>query len=432
MKKTLTFFIAVGLILGLVVGFAGHAWLSPEAQTEFAAGLNHVTSLFMRLIKMIIAPLVLATLVGGIAHMESAGVLGRTGLRTMLWFLGASLVSITLGLLFVNILQPGVGANLVAPASASTLPSQGLSLASFLTQVVPVSAIAAMAENAILQIVFFSVLVGLALLSIGPAAQPLVKIVDLVADVMLRITGYVMKVSPIAVFAAVASVLTVQGPSILLVYGRFLGSFYLGVAALWLLLLSAGAAVVGWRRILALPKTLRAPLLLAFSTASSEAALAPTLAALERFGVKPQTAGFVLPLGYSFNLDGTMMYAAFGAVFLAQAYGIEMDLWQQIVLLLTLMVTSKGVAGVPRAAIVVLAGTLPHFGIPEAGLLALLAIDHFVDMGRTATNVIGNSIAAVVVDHAERKAEVAEISDEPAIPSDVRLAEAIRPYAEAS
>ena len=397
MKRSLTPFILAGLVLGLATGFAAHALLAPDGRVALAAGLSTVTGLFLRLIKMIIAPLVFATLIGGIAHMESLGNLGRIGLRTIAWFLGAGLASLALGLWLVTLLQPGVGAHLVASVATTPVAVEAFTFGNFLNHLVPTSIVAAMADNEVLQIVLFSVLAGIGLMSMGPAARPLISGVDALAILMLRLTGYVMWLSPIAVFAAVAAAIAVEGSSILFVYGRFLGGFYLGILLLWLLLFGAGALVVG-RRIFGLPAVLREPLMLAFSTASSEAALAPTLAALERFGVQPRVAGFVLPLGYSFNLDGTMMYCTFAAIFLTQAYSVPLDLLQQITILLTLMITSKGVAGVPRAAIVVLAATLPQFGIPEAGLLALLGIDHFVDMGRTATNVIGNSIAAVVVD----------------------------------
>ena len=400
MKRSLTLFILAGLVLGLVAGFVAHAVLAPDGRAALAAGLSVVTGLFLRLIKMIIAPLVLAMLIGGIAHMENAASLGRIGLRAIIWFVGAGLVSLTLGLFLVTVLQPGAGADLALPASAAPTRVAAFSFEGFLNHLVPTSVIAAMAENEVLQIVVFSVPAGIALLAMGPAAQPLISVVDVLAALMLRLTGYVMWLSPIAVFAAVASALAVEGPGIVLLYGRFLGGFYLGLALLWALMLGAGVAVAG-RRALRLPRVLREPLMLAFSTASSEAALAPTLAALERFGVRPRVAGFVLPLGYSFNLVGTMMYCTFAAIFIAQAYGIPLSFSQQVSMLLTLMVTSKGVAGVPRAAIVVLAATLPRFGIPEAGVLALLGIDHFVDMGRTATNVIGNSIVAMVVDRGE-------------------------------
>lgn len=423
MKRSLTPFILAGLVLGLATGFAAHVLLAPDGRATLAAGLSFITGLFLRLIKMIIAPLVLATLIGGIAHMESARSLGRIGLRTIVWFLGAGLMSLALGLFLVTLLQPGIGADLVAPGSATPVAVEAFTFGNFFNHLVPTSIVAALAENEVLQIVLFSVLAGIGLLSMGPEARPLTDAIDTLAILMLRLTGYVMWLSPIAVFAAVAAAIAVEGPSILFIYGRFLGGFYLGIALLWLFLFAAGAMVAG-RRILGLPLVLREPLMLAFSTASSEAALAPTLAALERFGVRPRVAGFVLPLGYSFNLDGTMMYCTFAAIFLAQAYSIEFDLSQQISILLTLMVTSKGVAGVPRAAIVVLAATLPQFGIPEAGLLALLGIDHFVDMGRTATNVVGNSIAAVVVDRAEGDAD---LTPEAARPKASSLAEAQLP-----
>ncbi len=403
MKHRLSVAILAALVLGIAAGFLLHAILSPEARTTWIAGFAVVTDLFLRLIKMIIAPLVLATLAGGIAHMDDPSSLGRIGLRTMIWFLVASIVSLALGWALVSLLRPGAGVHLshVLGPGGGGVGLAPFSAGSFLEHMVPASVFAALADNEVLQIVVFSLFAGVALIGMGPqAARPLVAGLDALAAMMLRITGYVMWLSPAAVFAALASTVTAEGVGILLVYGRFLGGFYLGLALLWGLLFLAGAMVAG-RRIFHLPARLRSPLILAFSTASSEAVLGPTIGVLERFGVRPSVAGFVLPLGYSFNLVGSMMYCSFAAIFLIQAYDVPIDLWGEMAMLAMLMVTSKGIAGVPRAGIVVLAATVPRFGIPEAGLLALLGIDHFLDMGRTATNVIGNAIAAVAVEATE-------------------------------
>ena len=243
----------------------------------------------------------------------------------------------------------------------------------------------------------FSVLAGVGLLAPGDTGKPLTHLLDAVAQLMLKITGYVMNFAPFAVFAAVAAAVATEGLGILVTFGKFIGGFYLSLGMLWILLLAAGAVVIGLPRILGLSKAIREPFLLAFATASSESAYPKTLEALERFGVPPRIASFVLPLGYSFNLDGSMMYCSFATIFIAQAYGIDLSLGQEITMLLLLMVTSKGMAGVPRASLVVIAATLSFFNIPEAGLLLILAVDHFLDMGRSATNVVGNAVATAVV-----------------------------------
>ncbi|MGY4396091.1 Na+/H+-dicarboxylate symporter [Sphingomonas sp. UYAg733] len=404
MAKRLTWYILIGLVLGLVVGWALNAWIddgTPAAAAELkniAYYLSIVTTLFLRLIKMIIAPLVFATLVVGIAHMGDTGALGRVGLRSVAWFLCASLLSLTLGLILVHIFQPGVGLNFAIPAAtaATGIDQSAFDLAKFVAHVVPASGIEAMADNEILQIVIFSLFIGVAITAIGEKAAPLVKGVEALAAVMLQVTNYVMRFAPFAVFAAVASTLAERGPGVIGDLAYFMGTFYIGLFTLWALLIGIGFLFIG-RRTGLLVRYIREPLLLAFSTASSEAAYPRTLEALDRFGVPPKIASFVLPLGYSFNLDGSMIYMTFASLFIAQAYGIDLSLGQQITMLLVLMVTSKGIAGVPRASLVVIAATLPMFKIPEAGLLLILAVDHFLDMGRSATNVIGNAVAASVV-----------------------------------
>jgi Na+/H+-dicarboxylate symporter len=400
----LTYWILLALVLGLGVGWGLHIAIddgsaaSAARLTEIAGYFSIVTALFLRLIKMIIAPLVFSTLVVGIAHMGDTRALGRVGLRSVAWFLCASLVSLTLGLILVHLLQPGVGLHLPIPAAtaSSGVEKAAFNLKDFVSHIVPASMVEAMATNEILQIVVFSVFVGVAITAVGEKAAPLVKGVEALVAVMLQITNYVMRFAPFAVFAAVASTLAERGPGVLGDLAYFMGSFYLGMLCLWAVLIGVGFLMIG-PRMAVLVRYIRDPLILAFSTASSEAAYPRTLEALDRFGVPPRIASFVLPLGYSFNLDGSMIYMTFASLFIAQAYGIDLSLGQQITMLLVLMVTSKGIAGVPRASLVVIAATLPLFKIPEAGLLLILAVDHFLDMGRSATNVIGNAVAASVV-----------------------------------
>jgi Na+/H+-dicarboxylate symporter len=404
MAKRLTLYILIGLVLGLAVGWAINARIddgSAAAATQLKA-IAHwfgiVTTVFLSLIKMIIAPLVFSTLVVGIAHMGDTGALGRVGVKSLAWFIGASLLSLTLGLILVHLLQPGVGLNLPLPPTTADvgLDKSGFDAAKVITHIFPTSIIDAMAKNEILQIVIFSVFFGVALSAVGERGIPLVKAAEGLVAVMLKITDYVMRFAPFAVFAAVAATLIEQGPGVIAKLAYFMGSMYLGLAGLWLLLFLLCFIIVG-RRTGTLIRYIREPVLLAFSTASSEAAFPRTLEALEHFGVPNRIASFVLPLGYSFNLDGSMMYMTFASLFIAQAYGIHLPLETQIAMLLTLMVTSKGIAGVPRASLVVIAATLSQFNLPEAGLLLVLAIDHFLDMGRSATNVVGNAIAATVI-----------------------------------
>jgi Na+/H+-dicarboxylate symporter len=399
MPRRFTTFILIAMVLGIVVGYACHEAF-PDAKTAagIAGYISLVTDLFLRLIKMIIAPLVLSTLIVGICHMGAGSSLGRIGLKTMGWFVTASMVSLLLGMLMVNLLQPGVDLGLPIPDAGSSpnLKTSGLSLKEFVTHLVPKSIVEAMANNEILQIVVFAIFSGVAIASLGERAKPLEVLIEQVAHMMLEITGYVMKAAPLAVFAAVAATVTTNGLGILVTYGKFMGGFYVSLIILWLIIFGAGFLVVGPRTV-RLAHLVREPLLLAFSTASSEAAYPKTLERLEEFGVPNRIASFVLPLGYSFNLDGSMMYCTFATLFIAQAYGITLSAGEQITMLLLLMLTSKGMAGVPRASLVVISATLSTFNIPEAGLLLIMGIDQFLDMGRSATNVVGNSVAAAVI-----------------------------------
>ncbi len=399
MSKRFTLFILIAMVLGIVVGQACHVAF-PDAKTaSTAAGyISLITTLFLRLIKMIIAPLVFSTLVVGIAHMGDTASVGRIGLKTMGWFVTASLVSLLLGLVLVNLLQPGANLNLPLPdaGQSTNLKVSSLTLKEFVPHLVPASIVESMANNEILQIVVFSIFAGVAIASLGEKGKLLAEFADQVAHMMLVITGYVMKAAPIAVFAAIAATITTQGLSVLMTYASFIIEFYLALIVLWCLLALAGFLMLG-RRVFRLISMVREPFLLAFSTASSEAAYPKILEQLAHFGVAKRIASFVLPMGYSFNLDGTMAYCTFATMFIAQAYGIDLSAGEQLTMLLLLMITSKGMAGVPRASLVVIAATLSTFHIPEAGLLLIMGIDQFLDMGRSATNVIGNSFAAAVV-----------------------------------
>jgi Na+/H+-dicarboxylate symporter len=279
-----------------------------------------------------------------------------------------------------------------------------MTLKDFFYHVFPASVIDAMAKNEILQIVVFALFFGVAAAALGHIAHPVVKALDAVAHIILKVTGYVMNFAPIAVFGAMTAIIAKQGIGILKTYSIFIGEFYFGLAVLWIALI-----LIGWlfikNRVFTLIQRMKEPILLAFSTASSEAAFPKTMLELERFGCKDKIVSFVLPLGYSFNLDGSMMYMTFASLFIAQSYGIHMPLGTQLTMLLVLMLTSKGIAGVPRASLVVIAGTLASFNIPEAGIALLLGIDPLLDMGRSATNVVGNSIATAVVSKWEGELE---------------------------
>jgi Na+/H+-dicarboxylate symporter len=399
MKLPLTARILAGMMLGIAVGIACHTML-PDAQitAQVADDFSLLADLFLRLIKMIIAPLVFCTLVVGIAKIGDVRAVGRIGLRTLAWFMVASFVSLTMGALIANWLRPGSALTLPLPAANASagLSTGALSIKAFFLHLVPASAVAAMANNEILQIVVFSAFFGVGLTTLGDKAGLVVRLLEQVSHIMLKVTGYVMAFAPFAVFGAIASVVTTRGVSVLSAYGRFMGEFYASLIALWLLLALAGGMLLG-RRVLTLIRFMRVPMLIGFSTASSEAVYPKTLEQLERFGVPKRIASFVLPIGYSFNLDGTMMYCTFATLFIAQAYGVHLSFAQQVSMLAILMLTSKGMAAVPRASLVVIAATLAEFNIPEAGLLLIMGVDHFLDMGRTATNVLGNAVASAAV-----------------------------------
>jgi Na+/H+-dicarboxylate symporter len=398
MAQRLTLYILIGMALGLVAGFVlNQAYPAGDPMlAQWADYLKLLPDVFLKLIKMIIAPLVFATIVAGIAGMGDAAELGRIGTRALAWFVTASLISLSLGLVLVNLFRPGVGLALEATADLGELATKDFTLRHFVLEIFPASAFDAMAQNNILQILVFSLFAGVALSALGARAAVLVRGAEALAEVMLQITNYVMRFAPFAVFGAIAAVVAVKGLGIVLTYGVLIGEFYFGLLLLWTLLLTIGAVFLRGR-IFDLVRYIREPLLLAFSTASSEAALPKLFEQLDRFGVPRRLSGFVLPLGYSFNLDGSMMYMSFATIFIAQAYGIELSITQQLLMLLTLMVTSKGIAGVPRASLVVIAATLSQFGLPVEGIALILGIDQFLDMGRSATNVVGNAVATSVI-----------------------------------
>jgi Na+/H+-dicarboxylate symporter len=396
-SSRMTTYILIAMILGIAVGGVVHDQIAaPASQKVFAGYVSIGSMVFLRLIKMIIAPLVFSTLVVGIGHMSDAGTVGRVGGKAMLWFVTASLVSLTLGLILVNLFEPGVGIHKVVSGVSSGIDAHAMTLDGFIKHVFPDSAIRPMVDNEILQIVVFSIFFGVACAAMGERARLVLDAIEGLSHIILRVTGYVMKLAPLAVFCAMAATIATNGLGILLNYAKFMGEFYFGLVCLWLVLVVAGFIILGpsVKRLVAL---VREPFLLAFSTASSEAAYPKMLEQLAKFPISRNISSFVLPLGYSFNLDGTMMYCTFASVFIAQAYDIHLGTGTQIAMLLTLMLTSKGVAGVPRASLVVIAATLSQFSLPEEGLLLLLGIDTFLDMGRSATNVIGNSLATAVV-----------------------------------
>jgi Na+/H+-dicarboxylate symporter len=408
MDKRLTIWILVGMILGVIAGFAVNQ-LAPadsKAMEYSVKTFGLLSGIFLNLIKMLVAPLILSTIVAGIAHMGDSTALGRIGFRAISWFIVASLMSIGLGLLMVNIFQPGVGVALTAGA-AEVGEVKTLDFFDFILSVFPKNAFEAMATNNILQILVFSLFAGVALSAIGDKGGVLVRGADALAEMMLQITGYVMRYAPIAVFGALAKVVASNGLGILGTYAMLLVEFYASLLILWVILLGIGAVFLK-ERIWTLIRYIREPLLIAFSTASSEAALPKLFEQLDRFGVPRRISGFMLPLGYSFNLDGSMMYMSFATIFIAQAYGIELTIGTQILILLTLMISSKGVAAVPRASLVVITGTLAMFGLPVEGVALILGIDQFLDMGRTATNVVGNAVATSVITKWEGLLEVEE------------------------
>jgi Na+/H+-dicarboxylate symporter len=399
--KGLTGQILIAMLLGAILGVIIHNSAVAETAQEFSAKIKMLATIFIRLVQMIIAPLVFTTLVVGIAKLGDIKAVGRIGGKALGWFFTASFFSLLIGMLYVNVLQPGVGLNLsnvdLSSVSDVTAKTQSLSFDNFIEHIVPKSLFEALATNEILQIVIFSIFFGLAAASIGDQAKPVIDFLDRSSHIVLKMVNYVMKFAPIGVFGAIAGVFAVRDfQELAITYFKFFGSFLIGIGTLWLVLIAIGFIFLG-NRMKTLLKHIIGPLIIAFGTTSSEAVFPKLTEELERFGVKDKIVSFMLPLGYSFNLDGSMMYMTFAGIFIAQAYGIHLDYPTQFTMLFVLMLTSKGIAGVPRASLVVVAATCGMFKIPIEGIALILPIDHFCDMFRSATNVLGNALATSVV-----------------------------------
>ena len=407
LTSNLTFQILIAMVLGAILGVFIHNNWSEESAKEFSTYIKILATIFIRLVQMIISPLVFTTLVVGIAKLGDIKSVGRIGGKAMGWFFTASFISLLIGLFWVNVLQPGVGLHLsnidVSTASEVTEKTTNFSAQNFIEHIIPKSIFEAMSGNEILQIVVFSIFFGLAAASIGDHAKPVVNALDKTSHIILKMVNYVMKFAPIGVFGAIASVFAIRNLNDLVVtYIKFFSSFLVGIASLWLVLLVIGFLFLG-KRMKLLLKHITSPIIIAFGTTSSEAVFPKLTEELERFGVKDKIVSFMLPLGYSFNLDGSMMYMTFASIFIAQAYGVPLELGTQMIMLLVLMLTSKGIAGVPRASLVVVAATCGMFKIPVEGIALILPIDHFCDMFRSATNVLGNALATSVVGKWEKE-----------------------------
>jgi len=400
MRKGLTLLVFLATLLGAGFGLACHVLIhDPAQQASLLEALGLITTVFLRAVKMLIAPLVLATLVSGVGRMGDAGDIGRVALKVMSWFITASIASLLLGLFMVEAIAPGVGLHLKAgaDAAASGLKAPPTSLTLFLTNLVPTSIFDAMARNEVLQIVVFSLLAGVALSQLGEKGRQLLVLTEQLANLVLKMAMFVMNLAPIAVFAAVGSALAQGGVEVIGKYASYVGGFYLTLALLWAGLMLVGMAILGTAQQKTLMKAIREPALIALATTSSESAYPVLLYKLEQIGVSNRIASFVLPLGYSFNLIGSMCYCTFAALFVAQAYDIALSPGQIAQLLFLVFVASKGIANVPRASLVVVVSLLPYFHLPEAGALLILGVDHFMDMGRTCTNTVATAIAAASV-----------------------------------
>jgi Na+/H+-dicarboxylate symporter len=430
-RNKLIFFIMLGMVLGLAIGYQINRSItavsthdvtiassySPavkertekiyrqyeektirDQKKEVASRFSILSDIFLHLIKMIIAPLVLAILVAGVAKVGDFGSVGRIGLKTLVYFTAATLIALALGLAIVNLFEPGKVMHLDLPPSSAEVgvKAQGQTAKNFIDHVIPESVLRAMSANEILPIVVFALFFGVAAAAIGAQGKPIINAFESLGHVMLKVTNYVMNFAPIGVFGAIAAVVIQQGLDVLGGYAYLILCFFGGLLffIFVVLLLICLLFRISFFRLLG---DIREPVLLAFSTASSESAMPKTIEALEKHGISNRIVSFVLPLGYSFNLDGSIMYMTFATMFIAQSYGIEMTMADQVKMMLILLVTSKGMAGIPRASLVVIAGMLTMFNIPVEGLLLLLAIDQILDMGRSATNVVGNAVASAVV-----------------------------------
>ncbi len=398
-------FIVIALALGIAVGQCIYSFCSPDTIKAVAPNIKLLGDIFIRLIQMIIAPLVFTTIVVGIAKMGNAKTVGRIGGKALLWFMSASLASLLIGMFWVNFLEPGSSTTLdlsgTANASDLVMNSKGITLSDFIKHVIARSFFEALANNEVLQILVFSVMFGIALGTFGEKGASIIRNLDVVIDIILKIVGYIMWVAPFAVFGTITAAVATHGLTVFKLYGHFLIAFICGIASLWVVLITVGYLILG-KRVFSLLKTIKNPLLIAFSTTSSEAVFPKLVQELEQFGCKPKIVSFILPLGYSFNLDGSMMYMTFASLFIAQLFGVHIPLGTQLAMLLVLMITSKGIAGVPRASLVIIIATCSMFGIPPEGVALLLPIDHFCDMARSMTNVLGNALATTAVSKWEK------------------------------
>lgn len=401
----LTLYIFIAMIVGAIAGYIVFIYYPESTRNAFSSNVKLLSTIFLRLVQMIIAPLVFSTLVVGIAKLGDVKTVGRVGGKALLWFVTASLASLLLGMFLVNVFQPGAVIDLsnadVSGAKDLIGKTQQFSLLNFVEHVFPISVVDSMAENQILQIVVFSVMFGIATAAIGEKGKIVIKGLDAVSHVILKMVGYVMATAPLGVFGAIAGVMAVQGPHIFAFYAHYFLYFVIGILLLWALLIFVGFIILN-KRLPNLLKHIIQPLIIAFSTTSSEAVFPKLTEELERFGCDSRIVSFVLPLGYSFNLDGSMMYMTFASMAIAQAYGVHLDFGTQLTMLLVLMLTSKGIAGVPRASLVVVTATCAMFKIPPEGVALILPIDHFCDMFRTATNVLGNGLATSAVSKWEK------------------------------
>jgi proton glutamate symport protein len=392
--------IFIGLAAGILIGYL---WPSTDVNGTHVAGfaeqIKPLADTFLRMIKMIIAPLLFSTLVIGIAGTGDLKAMGRIGLKAIIYFEAATTVALFLGLGIVNLFKPGVGVQVPTMAVDSLKTVQAIPMHSgwdMLVSLIPTSVVDAMARGDILQVVIFSIFFGIGLAAIGPRGAALIEVLESTAQVMFKFTGYVMKFAPIGVMAAIAATTGKMGLGILLTLSKLVLLMYLGLI-IFSVIVVGGVAFLIRVPFMAFLRAIKEPFLIAFTTASSEAALPKAMEVMERFGCPKNIVGLVLPTGYSFNLDGTTLYLSLASVFVAQLFGVPMTFGQQLIMMLTLMVTSKGVAGVPRAALVVLTATLAQFQLPLEGAAILLAIDQVMDMGRTAVNVMGNCISTAVV-----------------------------------
>ena len=391
-SKKLTLYIFIALISGILFG-----WLLPQ----YAVKMQPLGEIFLKMVKMIIAPLIFATLTVGIAGHGDVKSLGKIGLKALIYFEAATTIALILGLVTANILKPGAGfsidINTISISAVENMQTiKAHSFVDMLVNIVPTSIFDALAKGDLLQIVVFAVFFSLAVCAVGQKARPVLDILQSTCDVMFKFTEYVMKFAPLGVFGAISATIGQNGIGILLSYAKLIGITYFALIlfVVIVLVLTCKIINVSFRNII---KTIKDPALLAFTTASSEAALPKAMSQMEKFGVPKSIVSFVMPMGYTFNLDGSTLYLTLATLFCAQIAGINLSIEQQLMIMLTLMLTSKGIAGVPRVSLVILTGTLTSFGLPIVGVAVLLGIDQILDMGRTTVNLIGNCVATAVV-----------------------------------